>query len=84
MKDGKMLAKVMVDFANQLSPDEHKIFVKEMLKAHLTLQQNFTKICMMWFKELADSKFIDDRNAGSAKLAQEITKQFGDTYLPFV
>lgn len=65
------------------SPEE---FLQTMRRIHETHQQDFTRLCMVWMKWLAeapDTEF-DARNMASRELAQRIIKQVDYFGLPRV
>lgn len=83
MKDGKSAAKMMSDFVNAAATGDRKEFVEVMGKEHRTLQQNFTRLCVQWFKHLSDQERYDLRNEASVRLAKEIMQKC-NTSLPYI
>ena len=51
---------------------DYKEFAKQMSCEHRTLQQNFTRLCIAWLKQLSETEYYDLRNEGSVKFAQSI------------
>lgn len=47
-------------------------FARLMSYEHRTLQQQFTKLCIAWLKELSETENYDLRNEASVKFAQSI------------
>ena len=68
-------------YVNSFGTD-YKEFAKLMSYEHRTLQQNFTKLCIAWLKELSETESYDLRNEGSIKFAQSIKDQL--TNLPLI
>ena len=58
-------------YVNSMSADYNE-FARLMACEHRTLQQNFTKLCIAWLKQLATTEYYDLRNEGSVKFAQSI------------
>lgn len=89
-RDGTELADRVADFANAMcNEEEERKFVVAMTSMHRTLQQSFTRLIVLWFKQLAemhDKGLYDLRNEASCKLAKEVMKleESGKTSLPFV
>ena len=82
--DARQLANQIADMVNTMCKDIiTKDFVEEMSCQHRTLQQNFTRLCVNWLKELNknyENGYYDLRNEASCKLANEIIKNC-DEYL---
>ena len=51
---------------------------------HRTLQQQFTKLCIAWLKELAETESYDLRNEESIKFAQSIKDKLKSANLPLI
>ena len=51
------------NYVNSFGTD-YKEFAKLMSYEHRTLQQNFTKLCIAWLKELSETESYDLRNEG--------------------
>jgi len=51
-----------------------ELFVSAMSKQHRTLQQSFTRICLMWLVHLAElpEGWYDLRNEASVKIAKKL------------
>ena len=60
----------------------YKEFAKGMAQEHRTLQQSFTRLCIAWLQELAETEYYDLRNEGSVKFAQSIQDKL--TGLPMI
>ena len=69
--DTEMVVNVISNFVNCFGSREDE-FTKLMSREHRTLQQNFTRFCIAWFKYLAEEKYYDLRNEDSIKLAKEL------------
>jgi len=53
-------------------------FIKEMSKAHPTLQQNYTRFVMKWIKEMDSKEYFDSRNEASVNLCGKIMRHVED------
>lgn len=71
-RNGKQMAKEMSNFVNCFGNSHQKEFVKQMILEHNTLQQSFTRLCIMWFQQLAETKYYDARNEASVELAKQL------------
>ena len=58
-------------YVNSFGTD-YKEFARLMSYEHRTLQQNFTKLCIAWLKELSETENYDLRNEASIKFAKSI------------
>lgn len=65
------IVKEISNYVNSYSSD-YKEFARLMSYEHRTLQQNFTKLCIAWLKELSETESYDLRNEASVKFAQSI------------
>ena len=65
------IVKEISNYVNSYSSD-YKEFARLMSYEHRTLQQQFTKLCIAWLKELSETKNYDLRNEGSVKFAKSI------------
>lgn len=65
------MVKEISSYVNSMNSD-YKEFAKLMSYEHRTLQQQFTKLCIAWLKELSETESYDLRNEGSIKFAQSI------------
>ena len=65
------IVKEISNYVNSYSAD-YKEFAKLMSYEHRTLQQNFTKLCIAWLKELSETENYDLRNKASIEFAQSI------------
>lgn len=85
-KTPQEMQKEMADFLNTFNDSKLEQFVKEMAKEHRTLQQSFTKLCMMWIKALAGTNDYDGRNEDSVLLARKIIECLSesDMHLPMI
>ena len=63
--------KFMSNYINSFNVD-YEEFAKEMSHEHRTLQQNFTRLCIAWLKQLSETEYYDLRNEASVKFAQGI------------
>ena len=85
-KQVEEVVKTMSNFVNSFSSNEVK-FAELMGQEHRTLQQNFTRLCVAWFKHLSKVKenWYDLRNEGSVKLGKAFVEKLEeDMYLPHV
>jgi hypothetical protein len=67
----KDIVKEIINYVNS-SNSNYKEFARLMSYEHRTLQQQFTKLCITWLKELSETESYDLRNEGSVKFAQSI------------
>lgn len=65
------IVKEISNYVNSYSSD-YKEFARLMSYEHRTLQQQFTKLCIAWLKELSETENYDLRNEGSVKFAKSI------------
>ena len=65
------IVKEISSYVNNGSSD-YKEFARLMSYEHRTLQQQFTKLCIAWLKELSETESYDLRNEASIKFAQSI------------
>lgn len=68
---------------------EPEPFVNEMKKAHRTLQQSFTVLCLAWLNHLAELKNheFDLRNEWSVDIAKQLKERVPDAFgvrAPFI
>lgn len=61
----------MSNYVNSMCSD-YKEFAKGMSREHRTLQQNFTKLCIAWLNELANTEYYDLRNQASVEFARSV------------
>jgi len=79
------IAEMLTQYINNVCIEElSKELVERMSHIHPTLQQNFTRVCVDWFKELSEKKYYDLRNEASVLLAKRLRKELDNTYLPHV
>lgn len=70
------LVDLMSDFLNSFSPEYAK-FIDGMNKDHRTLQQGFTKLCLMWIEHCASEDYrFDGRNEDSHTISETILETF--------
>ena len=67
----KDIVKEISNYVNSYSSD-YKEFARLMSYEHRTLQQNFTKLCIAWLKELSETENYDLRNEASVEFAKSI------------
>ena len=82
---GAEMAEAMERFVNNLSEDTFHGFVERMGRSHRTLQQGFSRLCILWFAQLAEAgkaRQFDLRNEASVKLAAKIMEL--NTALPLI
>ena len=65
------IVKEISNYVNSYSSD-YKEFARLMSYEHRTLQQQFTKLCIAWLRELSETENYDLRNEGSVKFAKSI------------
>ena len=61
----------MSNYVNSMSSD-YKEFAQKMSCEHRTLQQNFTKLCIAWLKQLSETEYYDLRNQASVEFAKSV------------
>ena len=67
----KDIVEEISNYVNSYSSD-YKEFARLMSYEHRTLQQNFTKLCIAWLKELSETENYDLRNEASVEFAKSI------------
>lgn len=65
------IVKEISNYVNSYSSD-YKEFARLMSYEHRTLQQNFTKLCIAWLRELSETESYDLRNEASVEFAKSI------------
>ena len=65
------IVKEISNYVNSYSSD-YKEFARLMSYEHRTLQQQFTKLCIAWLRELSETENYDLRNEGSVKFAKSV------------
>lgn len=65
------IVKEISNYVNSYSSD-YKEFARLMSYEHRTLQQNFTKLCIAWLRELSETENYDLRNEASVEFAKSI------------
>ena len=85
MNDTKTMEAVttMSNYVNSFLCDYDK-FAEEMGDIHPTLQQSFTKLCVIWLRHLATTDYYDLRNQASVDFAKSIKKQLDRVVLPTI
>lgn len=64
----------MSSYVNSMGTD-YKEFARLMSYEHRTLQQNFTKLCIAWLKQLSETENYDERNRASVEFAKSVKNQ---------
>ena len=77
------IVKEISNYVNSYRSD-YKEFARLMSYEHRTLQQQFTKLCIAWLKELAETENYDLRNEDSIKFAQSIKDKLDKANLPLI
>ena len=65
------IVKEISNYVNSYS-SSYEEFARLMSYEHRTLQQNFTKLCIAWLRELSETESYDLRNEASVKFAKSI------------
>ena len=73
--DVEELAKTLRDHVNNFSLAEDE-FAEVMSRQHRTLQQSFTRLCLVWIEHLATNEHFDDRNKASHEVAKDIVEGY--------
>jgi hypothetical protein len=77
--DIKRLAGEMTDMLNSFSTESSTQFLDMMTREHRTLQQSFTKLCMMWLEHCASDEYrYDDRNKASHEVSKRMVELYED------
>lgn len=63
---------------------DSKEFARLFTCQHRTLQQNLTRLCVAWLKELSNMEYFDDRNKASVEFAKSIKEQLDNVALPMI
>jgi cell division inhibitor SulA len=77
------IVKEISNYVNSYRSD-YKEFARLMSYEHRTLQQQFTKLCIAWLKELSETENYDLRNEASIKFAQSIKDKLDKANLPLI
>lgn len=65
------IVKEISSYVNSMN-SSYEEFARLMSYEHRTLQQNFTKLCIAWLRQLSETENYDLRNEASVKFAQSI------------
>ncbi len=65
------IVKEVISYVNN-GNSSYEEFARLMSYEHRTLQQQFTKLCIAWLKELSETESYDLRNEASIKFAKSI------------
>jgi len=89
MSQAKEVARFVSDFLNSSFDTDIPNFCDQMGREHRTLQQQFTGLCICWFRHLAKQENFDLRNQASvelAKLLAPVIEEYthGANRLPYV
>ena len=78
------VANVLSDYINTLDSQANDRLVQQLAAMHPTLQQNFTRLCVAWFKKLAQKSLYDDRIKASVILAKKLKPELDSACLPHI
>ena len=82
------VVKALSEFVNCHSHHDYEQVISLMSREHRTLQQQMTRICVMWLEHLStlEEHGYDLRNEGSVKLAKQLLSgvESSDLYLPLI
>jgi len=82
--EAKEVRKSLECYLNQFGHPERTL-IDEIETCHRTLQQSFTRLCVVWFLRMAEDSFsYDERNEASVKLAKKLHSILEDSYLPMI
>ena len=90
--DATKLVEHITDYANNYSMKPLE-FIEAMEKEHRTLQQSFTKLCLLWLENCASKAYRHDgRNEASHIISEEVIERFRQrnygtppsSYLPLI
>jgi len=84
MQHAREVANVLAKYINTFDSEVNDTLVQQLSTMHPTLQQNFTRLCVAWFKKLAETPFFDERNKGSVMLAKKLKPELDKAYLPHI
>lgn len=74
--DATKLVEHITDYANNYSMKPLE-FIEAMEKEHRTLQQSFTKLCLLWIENCASEAYrYDGRNEASHTISAELLQLF--------
>ena len=74
--DAKELTNEITNYLNTYG-DKSPEFNKAMSREHITLQQNFMRLCLGWIEHCAsDEYWVDGRNEASQNTAKALLKGF--------
>lgn len=65
------IVKEVSNYVNSMN-SSYEEFARLMSYEHRTLQQNFTKLCIAWLRQLSETENYDLRNEASIKFAKSI------------
>ena len=65
------IVKEISSYVNSMN-SSYEEFARLMSYEHRTLQQNFTKLCIAWLRQLSETENYDLRNEASIKFAKSI------------
>ena len=76
-EESNEIAGKMTDYLNTFNSEVFDKFLKSMTLEHRTLQQKFTKLCLMWLEHCASEEYRHDlRNEDSHKISNQIVNLF--------
>jgi len=78
MNTPKEVANYISRFVNTLSLESNsEKFIAEMNREHKTLQQSFTKFCLLWIENCASDEYrTDGRNEAAQNISKEVIETF--------
>jgi hypothetical protein len=71
-KEAHELAQAISRYLNVMGDDRLGNLIVELGRDHRTLQQKFTRVCMLWMEHLSKQENYDLRNEASVMLARRI------------
>ena len=83
---GEQVARDMFKMLNVMGGRNSQDFIATMGREHRTIQQNFTKLCFAWIKDLSEREHWDARNEASVRFAKSVMKNVpeDDQRFPFI
>lgn len=80
MEQNTNIASVVTDMLNNYGTMETNKFLQDMQREHRTLQQSFTKLCLLWLEQCASGEYRHDlRNEASHKISKAVIESWQET-----
>lgn len=80
MEQNTNIASIVTDMLNSYDSMNAYKFLMDMRSEHRTLQQSFTKLCLLWLEQCASDEYRHDlRNEASHKIAKAVIEAWQET-----